>query len=93
MFSLSILLFQSKTAAKGDEAENSQNLVDIITSGGPISIAIFSILLILSILALYIFIERWLTIKRATRIDDNFMNNIRAAVVSLHLQVSQVLRR
>jgi len=86
MFSLSILLFQSKTAAKGDEAENSQNLVDIITSGGPISIAIFSILLILSILALYIFIERWLTIKRATRIDDNFMNNIRAAVEIFKLE-------
>jgi len=86
MFSLSILLFQSKTAAKGDEAENSQNLVDIITSGGPISIAIFSILLILSILALYIFIERWLTIKRATRIDDNFMNNIRAAVTAGNIE-------
>ena len=58
MLPLNILLFQTaKKAAKGEEAD-SQNLIDIITAGGPISIAIFSILLILSIMALYIFIER-----------------------------------
>lgn len=91
MFPLNILLFQTaKKAAKGEETD-SQNLIDIITAGGPISIAIFSILLILSIMALYIFIERWLTIKRAGKVDDNFMNNIRSAVVAGNVEGAKAL--
>lgn len=81
MFSLSFLLFQG--AAKPEEGEaETQGLIDIIVNGGPMSIAIFGILLLLSIIALYIFIERYLTIKRATKVDTNFMNNIRSAVVA-----------
>lgn len=90
MLPLSILLFQKGGKAAEAEAD-SQNLVDIITSGGPISIAIFSILLLLSILALYIFIERWLTIKRASKIDTNFMNNIRSAVVAGNIEGAKAL--
>lgn len=59
-----------------------QNILDIITKGGPLGIAINVILLILSFMAAYIFFERYFTIKRATRIDDSFMNNIRAAVTA-----------
>ncbi|MBT8230056.1 MAG: MotA/TolQ/ExbB proton channel family protein [Bacteroidia bacterium] len=59
-----------------------QNILDIITKGGPLGIAINVILLILSFLAAYIFFERYFTIKRATKVDDSFMNNIRAAVTS-----------
>lgn len=88
MFSLSFLLFQAGTAA---EESDSQNLIDIIKNGGPIGIAIVAILLVLSIIALYIFIERWLTIKRAGMIDENFMNNIRAAVTAGNIQGAQAL--
>ncbi|MBT8189318.1 MAG: MotA/TolQ/ExbB proton channel family protein [Bacteroidia bacterium] len=59
-----------------------QNILDIITKGGPLGIAINVILLVLSFLAAYIFFERYFTIKRATKVDDSFMNNIRAAVTS-----------
>ena len=58
----------------------SQSLLDIIVEGGPRSIAIVAVLLLLSVVALYIFIERYLTIKRAGRADDNFIGNIRASV-------------
>ena len=58
----------------------SQSLLDIIVEGGPMSIAIVAVLLLLSVVALYIFIERYLTIKRAGRADDNFIGNIRASV-------------
>ncbi len=65
------------------ESENGgQSLFDIISSGGPLGILIMIILLILSIIALYIFIERMLTIKKAGQIDDSFMNNIRANVAA-----------
>lgn len=60
----------------------SQSLMDIIVQGGPMSIAIVAVLLILSVIALYIFIERYLTIKRAGKADDNFITNIRASVQS-----------
>lgn len=89
MIPLNFLWFQAATDAAEDG--DKQNLIDIITAGGPISIAIFSILLLLSILALYIFIERWLTIKRAGKVDSNFMNNIRAAVVAGNIQGAKQL--
>lgn len=79
MFKLSFLLFQDNSE---EATESTTNLISIITSGGPIAIVIFSILLILSIAAVYIFIERWLTIGQAGKIDDNFINNIRAAVAA-----------
>ena len=89
MIPLNFLWFQAAKDAAEDG--DKQNLIDIITAGGPISIAIFSVLLILSIMALYIFIERWLTIKRAGKVDTNFMNNIRAAVVAGNIQGAKQL--
>jgi len=79
MFKLSFLLFQDNSE---ESVELTQNIFDIITAGGPIAIVIFSILLILSIAAVFILIERWLTIGQAGKVDDNFINNIRAAVAA-----------
>lgn len=64
------------------EGKVTQNILDIITKGGPLGIAINVVLLILSILAVYIYLERYFTIKKAVKIDESFMNNIRAAVTS-----------
>lgn len=67
----------------GEESTSiTQNILDIITKGGPLGIAINVVLLALSFLAVMIFVERYLTIKRASAIDDSFMNNIRAAVTA-----------
>ena len=59
------------------EAKVTQNILDIITKGGPLGIAINVVLLILSILAVYIYLERYFTIQKAVKIDKSFMNNIR----------------
>lgn len=102
MFSLSILFFQGAKKAAGDD-EAKQNFIDIILAGGPISIAIFSILLLLSIMAVYIFIERWLTIKRAGKVDQTFLrqdmvlrnlgvNSIRILQVTQNLRSEQNLK-
>ena len=58
----------------------SQSLFDIISSGGPIAIAIVLVLLVLAVIALYIFVERYLTIQRATQVDAGFIGNIRASM-------------
>jgi biopolymer transport protein ExbB len=79
----------------GDEdvVEVKQNLIDLIAAGGPIGITIVTILLVLSILAGYIFIERWLTINHAAKIDNNFINNIRAAVAAGNIEAAKALCR
>ncbi len=84
-----LLLFQA--GKKGEEEMTSQSLYEIIASGGPLGIAIVAILLILSLLATYIFIERYLTIKRAGKIDETFMNNIRASVISGNIAGAKAL--
>ena len=53
-------------------------LIDIIMKGGVIMIPI----LLLSIVAMYVFIERYLTIRRHLTSDVAFMNNIREFVIS-----------
>ena len=62
--------------------EVTQSLMSIIVEGGPMSIAIVAVLLVLLLIALYIFFERYFTIKRASRTDDTFIANIRASVTS-----------
>ena len=74
-----LFFFQSNDS---ESESGGQSLFDIISSGGPLGILIMIVLLILSIIALYIFIERMLTIKKAGQIDDSFMNNIRANVAA-----------
>lgn len=49
------------------------SLWELVMKGGPIMIPIG----LLSIIAIYIFIERYLAIRKAGRMDHNFMNNIR----------------
>lgn len=78
MFHLGFFLFQQPETEEGA----AQNLIDLIMAGGPLGLVIVGILLLLSVIALYIFFERYMTIKRAGKIDENFMNNIRAAVAS-----------
>ena len=83
-------LFQN--TIEGEE-EVKQNLLDLIAQGGPMGIAIVAILLVLSVIALYIFIERWLTIKRAGKVDENFINNIKAAVANGEMESAKALCR
>lgn len=93
MLNLSFLLFQAPDVASEEAEVKSQNLIDIISSGGPIGIAIVVILLVLSFLALVIFVERYLTIKKAGKIDENFINNIRASVGSGNIEGAKALCR
>jgi biopolymer transport protein ExbB len=54
-------------------SEISLSIWDLTLKGGPIMIPIA----MLSILGIYIFIERYIVIGRASKEDSNFMNNIR----------------
>jgi biopolymer transport protein ExbB len=69
----------------------SQSILDLLFSGGPLGVIIVLITLILSVIALYIFIERYLSIKKAGQVDENFMNNIRANVSAGNIQAARAL--
>lgn len=52
---------------------DSMNFLELMMKGGWVMYPIY----VLSILAIYFAIERFLTIRKASKIDDNFMKNIR----------------
>jgi biopolymer transport protein ExbB len=53
--------------------ETTMSLFDLAAKGGWIMI----VLALLSLIAVYIFVERWVAIKNASKVDVNFMNNIK----------------
>jgi biopolymer transport protein ExbB len=76
---------------KAAETEEREGLLDIIKNSGLMGMVIFTMLIILSIIATYIFFERWLTIKKAGRVDDQFINNIRSSVQAGNIEGAKAL--
>jgi biopolymer transport protein ExbB len=71
MVSANILLQGTTAAAAGKEM--TMSLADLYFAGG----WVMHVISILSLVALYIFIERLLVIRKATKFDSNFMNRIK----------------
>ena len=82
-------LFLQKVDMEGEVG--TQSFLDLIFQGGFLSIAIVGILAFLSFIAVYIFLERYWTIKKAGRIDQGFMNNIRANVQAGNIHGAKAL--
>ena len=88
MLENTLLLFQETDIERNI---GTQSLLDIILQGGPLGMIIVVVLLTLSVIALYIFVERYLNIKRAARIDESFIHNIRANVASGNIGAANAL--
>ena len=71
----------------GQPKEEAISLINLIIKGGWIMIPI----LILSIITVYVFIERYIAIKKASREEANFMNNIRDFIVNDRLDSAMAL--
>ena len=67
----------------------SQSIFDIILGSGPLGVTIIGIQLLLTIIAIYIFIERWLTIGAVVKEDDRVMQNLRANITSGNIAAIQ----
>lgn len=90
-----MILFQDleeglDTAASISE-EKTLSVIDLIVNGGTGSIVIITILFILLFVALYIYFERVFAIKAASKIDKNFMNQIRDHVMNGKLEAAKLL--
>lgn len=79
------------TGAAQESVEKTLSVMELITGGGPGGILIMTILFALSIIAIYIFVERFNAIKRANKIDDNFINNIKDHVSGGRLDAALAL--
>ncbi|MGB5238428.1 MAG: MotA/TolQ/ExbB proton channel family protein [Flavobacteriaceae bacterium] len=71
--------------------EKTLSVVELIINGGTGSIVIISVLFAMLAVALYIYFERLLAIKAASRIDKNFMNQIRDHVTNGKLDSAKIL--
>jgi len=84
------ILLQINEAAEmitGSEGEITLPIIDLVLRGG----WIMGIIGILSIIAFYIFFERYFIIGRASRQDKNFMNNIRQYIHDGKLESARAL--
>lgn len=74
-----------------ESVEKTISVFELIMSGGPGAIIIIAILFVLLFVAVYIYFERIFAIKAASKIDKNFMNQIREMVGSGNLQGAKIL--
>lgn len=74
-----------------ESAKEAPGLLEIIAKGGPLGIIITVALLALSVYALYIFFERYMSITKAADIDQNFMSNIRTSVQNGNIEAAKAL--
>ncbi len=71
--------------------EETLSILELITSGGFGGMLVMLTLFVLSIIAIYIFIERYLTIKKAAKEDQNFMNEIKDFIHDGKLEAARSL--
>jgi len=92
---LSILLQNAQDSAEvlpeGEPVEKTLSIIELISSGGFAGQIIIAILFLLLVAACYIYFERLFTIKAASEIDDNFMNQIKDHVSNGKIESAQTL--
>ena len=71
--------------------EKTLSVLELITSGGTGGNLIMITLAILSIISVYLFIERYNTIKRASKQDSSFFNSIKNYVQDNDLKAAKIL--
>lgn len=82
------VLLVAKTTEAVDPAVQ-QSIVDIILSSGPVGVVIIGMQVLLSFIAVYIFIERYLSFKSLAREDERVMQNLRANMGAGNIQTIQ----
>ncbi|MUU79603.1 MotA/TolQ/ExbB proton channel family protein [Winogradskyella endarachnes] len=91
MISLSAIQDEIDVLAEGEPVEKTLSIIELISSGGTSGIVIILILFVLLILAIYIYFERIFAIKAASKVDSNFMNQIKDHVSNGKIDSAQML--
>ena len=71
--------------------EESISLWELMTSGGIGGAIIMGTLLLLSIIAVYIIVERYMAIKRAGKEDSNLMNQVKDHILDGKIEAAKTV--
>ena len=71
--------------------EKTLSIIELIKSGGLGGQIIIGLLFVLFVVAVYIYFERLLAIKAASKIDDNFMNEIKDHIMNGKIDAANLL--
>ncbi|MBK8483913.1 MAG: MotA/TolQ/ExbB proton channel family protein [Saprospiraceae bacterium] len=82
-------MWVAKAAETAGEEVAKKSIIDIILSSGPLGVAIISIQVLLSFIAVYVFVERYLTFKSLAKEDERVMQNLRSNIGSGNIQTIQ----
>lgn len=74
-----------------ESVERTISIMEMIMNGGAAGIIIIAILFVLLFIAVYIYFERIFAIKAASKMDKNFMNQIKEQVASGNIQGAKIL--
>lgn len=75
----------------GESVEKTLSIIELIGSGGTAGMVIIAVLFVLLVFAIYIYFERLFAIKAASKIDSNFMNQIKDHVTNGKTDSAQIL--
>jgi biopolymer transport protein ExbB len=70
-------------------AQQKESLWDILIKGGPLMIPLG----VLLVIAIFVFFERYMAIKKASKMDDNFMSIIRDHIVTGNVTAARSLTK
>lgn len=71
--------------------EKTLSIMDLLLNGGAAGQIIIAVLFVLLFVAVYIYFERLFAIKAASKMDGNFMNQIKDHVAKGNIQAAKVL--
>ncbi|WP_283637106.1 MotA/TolQ/ExbB proton channel family protein [Aquaticitalea lipolytica] len=91
MILLSNIQDGAELVPEGESVEKTLSIIELIGSGGTAGMIIIAILFVLLFVALYIYFERLFAIKAASKIDANFMNQIKDHVSHGKIDSAQLL--
>jgi biopolymer transport protein ExbB len=74
-----------------ESVEKTLSIIELIKSGGLAGQLIIALLIALLVVALYIYFERLFTIKAASKVDPNFMNQIKDHVVNGNIEAAKAV--
>ncbi len=81
----------SQVVTEPEAAEKTLSVIELIVSGGTAGQIIIALLFLLLIMAIYIYFERIFALKEASKIDSNFMNQIKDYVSNGKIESAQNL--
>ena len=88
---LNTILQDTEPLVEDESVEKTLSIIELITTGGTAGIIIIIILALLFVVAVYIYFERIFGIKEASKVDSNFMNQIRDYVSDEKIDSAQNL--